>query len=237
MTFFTLLEQQLSAAQQLELLLRIVVAAICGALVGMERSRRLKDAGLRTHCMVAFTAAVLMIISKYGFGDLASVAGVKEADGARIAAQIVSGISFLGAGIIYRDRHANTKGLTTAAGIWAVAGIGMAIGAGLYYIGLFATAFVLLLQILLHRHNNGNDHITAAELSITMDNEPQAIQFVFDRLEQWKATIVESHLTRKTPRTVCYQFTLRLKADITHQQIAQMQNEIEGIHDISFSKE
>ena len=103
--------------------------------MGLERTRRFKDAGVRTHCLVACTAAIMMILSKYGFAEMEVAgtffSGTRGTDPARIAAQIVSGISFLGVGIIYRDKHYSTKGLTTAAGIWAVAGIGMCIGAGL----------------------------------------------------------------------------------------------------------
>ena len=101
----------------------------CGSVIGLERSRRLKGAGIRTHSVVAAASCLLMIISKYGFTDLVvsgmEFAGTKGADPSRIAAQIVSGVSFLGVGIIYRDVRYATKGLTTAAGIWAVAAIGM----------------------------------------------------------------------------------------------------------------
>lgn len=84
----------------MEFLIRIILAAFLGLLIGLERSRRYKDAGLRTHSIIAMAAAVFMILSKYAFVDLEGVAGVKGADSARIAAQVVSGISFLGAGII-----------------------------------------------------------------------------------------------------------------------------------------
>ncbi len=132
---------------QILMVLRLLISCVCGFVIGFERKNRAKEAGIRTHCVVACASALMMIISKYGFYDLGE--GMKAADGARIAAQIVSGIGFLGAGMIFV--HKNTiKGLTTAAGIWATAGIGMAIGAGMYFIGIATTVIILLVQILFH---------------------------------------------------------------------------------------
>lgn len=146
-------EQYLSASDNLEFLIRIAIAAVLGMVVGIERSVRSKEAGIRTHCIVALTSAVFMVLSKYAFMDLAYAGstGVKDADPARITAQVVSGVSFLGAGIIFKNGHSTIKGLTTAAGMWATAAIGMAIGAGLYWVGLSATALVLVTQIVFHR--------------------------------------------------------------------------------------
>ena len=135
---------------QLEFLLQLVVAGICGAVIGYERKSRLKEAGVRTHMIVAIGAALIMIVSKYGFSDVLALHGY-ELDPARIAAQIVSGIGFLGAGMIF-VRKQSVRGLTTAAGIWTTAGVGMAVGAGLYWIGIAATGLVLLVQILLHKN-------------------------------------------------------------------------------------
>lgn len=96
---------------------------------GLERTKRLKEAGIRTHCLVCCASALIMIVSKYAFADLsvgdAFFFGDRGADPARIAAQVVSGISFIGLAVIYRN-GSTLKGLTTAAGIWATAGIGLA---------------------------------------------------------------------------------------------------------------
>lgn len=146
-------ERFLSASDNLEFILRIVTATILGMVVGIERSSRSKEAGIRTHCIVAMTAAVFMVLSKYAFMDLVvdGSMGIRGADPARITAQVVSGISFLGAGIIFKTGHSTIKGLTTAAGMWATAGIGMAVGAGLYWVGISATILVLVTQIFFHR--------------------------------------------------------------------------------------
>lgn len=201
MTLFHMLDSNFTLTIYLELLLRIVVAAVCGILVGLERTRRFKDAGVRTHSIVACTAAIMMIVSKYGFADMGAAgtffAGTRGADPARIAAQIVSGISFLGVGIIYRDKHFSTKGLTTAAGIWAVAGIGMSIGAGMYVIGLFATAFVVFLQWLMHRYAIGNDRYTGAVLAVVMNDDPQVLERIHKQFDKWGVVITDSAVTRE----------------------------------------
>ena len=151
----TYLNSQFSIMQNVDFIIRILLAAACGFLLGIERSRRFKEAGVRTHMIVCCAAALMMIISKYGFADLTSADGVlyngtRGADAARIAAQVVSGVSFLGAGMIFLRRD-TPQGLTTAAGIWATSGIGMAIGAGMYTIGISATVFIYIAQLILHR--------------------------------------------------------------------------------------
>lgn len=130
--------------------IRILAAALAGFAIGYERKTRSKEAGVRTHTLVCMAAAMLMIISKYGFADQAvGTNGVRGADSARIAAQVVSGIGFLGAGIIIY-RKDTLHGLTTAAGIWATAGIGMAFGSGMYFLGLAGMSILLIIQVVLH---------------------------------------------------------------------------------------
>ncbi|MBQ6907821.1 MAG: MgtC/SapB family protein [Clostridia bacterium] len=139
---------------QIHYILRIILASFCGLLIGFERKNRAKEAGIRTHCVVACAACLMMIISKYGFEDL-NIVGLtaRGADPSRIASQVVSGVGFLGAGMIFV--HKNTiKGLTTAAGIWATSGIGMAIGSGMYFVGVFSTILILVIQITLHMNTN-----------------------------------------------------------------------------------
>lgn len=159
MHFIQYLTQQFSPWLYLDFFVRILVACICGAAIGYERSRRLKNAGLRTHIVVCCASALMMIVSKYAFMDMAAISGeiingTRNADPARIAAQVVSGISFLGAGVIFKH-GASVKGLTTAAGIWATAGIGLAIGAGMYVIGLFSMIVIVVIQFVMHKYKFG----------------------------------------------------------------------------------
>ncbi|MBR2381148.1 MAG: MgtC/SapB family protein [Clostridia bacterium] len=127
--------------------IRLVFACFCGAIIGLERSVRRKDAGIKTHIILALGAALFMMVSQFGFGDL-SLTPEYRADASRIASNIVTGVSFLCAGVIF-VRGASVKGLTTATGIWATAGVGMAAGAGLYVLTIFATVLIILIQILL----------------------------------------------------------------------------------------
>ena len=136
--------------QQWYYVLRMIIAGCCGFVIGLERKNRSKEAGVRTHAVVACASALMMLISKYGFSDtVANIAGMRGADGARIAAQVVSGIGFLGAGMIFVHKNTIT-GLTTAAGVWATAGVGLAIGAGMYVVGIWAAFIIVLTQIILH---------------------------------------------------------------------------------------
>ena len=133
---------------ELEYILRLVLAAICGAVIGLEREKRQKSAGLRTHIMVAVASSLMMLVSKYGFFDVIGIDGL-DADVSRIAAGVVSAIDFIGGGVIFIKRD-NLVGLTTAAGLWATVGVGIAIGAGMYAIGVFTTVFMIAIQVMMH---------------------------------------------------------------------------------------
>ncbi len=124
------------------LVLRLLVAGMLGAVIGLDREYRAKEAGFRTHFLVSLGSALFMIISQYGFAEVVKANGANY-DGARVAAQIVSGIGFLGAGTIIFHKQF-IRGLTTAAGMWATAGIGMAVGGGMYFIGVASTVLVLI---------------------------------------------------------------------------------------------
>lgn len=126
-----------------ELVARLVLAAAMGGLIGFERERLLWAAGLRTHMLVSVGACLFMLVSAFGFGDVLGRAGV-VLDPSRVAAQVVSGIGFLGAGTILL-RGEIVKGLTTAASLWAVAAVGLAVGGGLYVGAVAATLIILLI--------------------------------------------------------------------------------------------
>ena len=126
-----------------EFLLRILVAAILGGLIGLEREYRSKEAGFRTHFLVAMGSALFMVVSAYGFGDSLNNE-LQRWDVSRVAAQVVSGIGFIGAGtIIFRKTENIVSGLTTAAGVWVVAAIGLACGGGMYKVAAASTLLVL----------------------------------------------------------------------------------------------
>ena len=193
MTFFEMFLSKVTIMQELEFFLRIVVASLCGALIGFERTRRFKEAGIRTHILVAAASTLMMIVSKYGFADLAAEGGgfffgTSGADASRIASQVITGISFLGAGVIFK-LGSSVRGLTTAAGIWATSGIGLAIGAGMYFEGIFVTALIIVSQLVMHRITIGKDSIHTAAIIVTV-RDSVAFRKEFDAMMQEKGAKV-----------------------------------------------
>lgn len=212
------LNSQFSLLQNLDFAIRILVACLCGFFLGVERSRRFKEAGVRTHMIVCCGAALIMIVSKYGFADLTSAAGeafngTRGADSARLAAQVVSGVSFIGAGIIFKN-GGSIKGLTTAAGIWAAAGIGLAIGAGMYFVGILGTVAVALIQMMMHIVTVGQDSFKHCNIDILVENLFDFDDKFRDLMKHYGATIVEFRVTREV-RGVRYNATLKSKKAIT----------------------
>lgn len=128
-----------------EMCIRLLLAAFLGSLIGVQREHLFWTAGLRTHMLVCVGACLVMIVSAFGFQQALTMPGT-QLDPSRIAAQVVSGIGFLGAGSILM-RGEVIKGLTTAASLWAVAAIGLAVGGGLYVLGTAATFLILIILI------------------------------------------------------------------------------------------
>ena len=125
-----------------EFILRLFLAGIMGAIIGLDREYRAKEAGYRTHFLVSLGSALIMIVSQHGFSEILDTPNV-NLDPSRIASQVVTGIGFIGAGTIILHKQI-VRGLTTAAGIWATSGIGLAIGAGMYTLGISATILTLI---------------------------------------------------------------------------------------------
>ena len=236
-TFAGWMMEQFTAEQTLELFFRIIVASVCGAAIGLERSRRLKVAGVRTHVIVCCSAALLMIVSKYGFADLtllggSAFPGTRGADPARVAAQVVSGVSFLGAGVIFKHGD-SIKGLTTAAIVWGTAGIGLALGAGMYQIGVFATGYILLMQVLMHRLPfNADTHLFRLEFTVRDD---AAFRSAFaDYAKRERFQVVRSRFTR-TEDGVAYDMTLAVPRHVSLPEAEAFFHENGEVSSVGFS--
>ena len=225
-------ESTLTLFDNLEFLIRLLLSAALGALVGLERSKRQKEAGVRTHCIIACTSALFMILSKYAFVDTAIGAdGLRGADPARIAAQVVSGISFLGAGVIFKNGN-SIRGLTTAAGMWGTAAIGMAVGAGMYWLGLIEAAILVAIQIILHRFPVGADALTTQEILVEMEDTPE-LQAQFDALLQaHNGQVVESNLSRDEGY-LRMEITAKLEPPITHDEALTFLKSNNGVRKVS----
>lgn len=164
--------------------IRILLAMLCGCVIGVERQQRIKVAGTRTHIMLSMAAALMMIISKYGFLDVIGTAGVSW-DVSRIAASIITGIGILG-GIIITGKQGYVSGTTTAAGLMATAAIGMAFGAGMYVMGFGATALVLLMQYLLHRNLWIVKQTIRAQVVFHVEHDAGEYEKVLEKLEGYQ---------------------------------------------------
>jgi putative Mg2+ transporter-C (MgtC) family protein len=152
-----------------EMLIRLVIAAALGSLIGFERERLLWAAGIRTHMLVCVGSCLIMIVSQYGFSNILTQQNI-VLDPSRIAAQVVSGIGFLGAGAILA-RGEIVKGLTTAASIWTEAAVGLAVGGGLYLAASASTVIVLIILVgikpLEEAYHSRNQ---SCQLSVEVDN-------------------------------------------------------------------
>ena len=177
---------------QVELLCRIIIAGICGGIIGYERKNRNKEAGIRTHMIVALGASLIMIVSKYGFADILGDQGI-ALDPSRIAAQIVTGVGFLGAGMIFMRKN-TISGLTTAAGIWATSAIGMSIGSGLYLLGIVTTVLIVVIQIILHGRLLKETY--KDEISFLLKKDKNAVQDLQKQLESMHIEILNIEIKK-----------------------------------------
>ncbi|NWL89143.1 MgtC/SapB family protein [Paenibacillus sp. 79R4] len=192
-----------------ELLLRVLIAGICGVTIGFERKNRMKEAGVRTHFVVSVGAALMIIVSKYGFQDQIGWSNL-SLDPSRVAAGVVSGVGFLGAGMIFMQKN-TVRGLTTAAGIWATAGIGMAVGAGMYFMGIGVMIIIVIGQLVLHGRFNWLASPKTEKLLVTIDNDEAIIPGFMDRLSKRHISIVGFEAERKD-KEIVLRLTVQFKA-------------------------
>lgn len=197
-----------------EIALRLVLAAIFGAAIGIERERKDWAAGMRTHMMVSMGSALIMLVSSFGFSDIMGES-YAELDPSRVAAQIVSGIGFIGAGAILFLKPATVLGLTTASGLWTVAGIGMATGGGMY----FAASIATVLSILILWGMQPIQKIFSSKFqqrSLTIITKPKANpEAILKRLLEDKSTDFINFSVMKQPKKCIIQLKLE-KSDHPH---------------------
>jgi len=208
-----------------EYLLRLLVAGLLGAAVGLEREYRAKEAGYRTHFLVCLGSALMMIVSKYGFDDHL-VEGTIRLDPSRIAAQVVTGIGFIGAGTIIFQKQI-VRGLTTAAGIWATAGIGLAVGAGMYFMSITCTILVLIGLEVFRRIFKG---IGARSVLVEFTVSDKAI---LNKLADYFSTDnyrVISYEMSETPKGYTVTEVIKLKKDIDEGELFK---QLQGFKDVT----
>ena len=188
-----------------DFVLRLLVAGILGAIIGLDREYRAKEAGYRTHFLVSLGSALIMIVSQYGFQEIIKENSV-TLDPSRVAAQVVSGIGFIGAGTIIFQKQI-VRGLTTAAGIWATAGIGLAVGAGMYVIGIAAMVLTLIgLEVLSYLFKSIG--MKSSMITFSTDNK-EVLKGVADRFNSKDYLIVSYQMdTQKHGSIETYQVTM-----------------------------
>jgi putative Mg2+ transporter-C (MgtC) family protein len=226
---------------ELELVLRLALAALLGAVIGFEREWRDRTAGLRTHMLVCLGSAVFTIVSAYGFSEWYAAIPSDErstvvSDPTRIAAQIVTGIGFLGAGAIFRSDD-GVRGLTTAASLWMMAAIGLATGAGYYELAVAATVLMLLVLVALRQVSgrikamNRGDEVPL-EVIVT---GPTAIGLVLDAIATVGGTVsnfTASVLRRDKPARRLT-FDLSLPEDLQASDVVGRLALLEGVDAVS----
>ena len=212
----------------IDLGLRIILSAICGAIIGLERERRYKNAGLRTHIIVAIAASILMIVSKYGFLDIASIPDVRlTSDGGRIAAGVIQSIGFLGAGVIFVRRE-NIIGLTTAAGLWATVGIGLCFGAGLFVLGISTTLIIVLVNILLRIHHQKRPFQTIGIVTSNLTRHGLSVSGISEEFKAAGASLRDFSYTRNDRDEIT------IKANVVFSDKKSMLDHVDTLQSLPF---
>lgn len=221
-----------------ELFFRLVLACVLGGVIGYERQSRRKSAGLRTNMLVCLGSCLVMVLSQALYRE---VEGLTNADPARLAAQVVSGIGFLGAGAIMKEGLTVT-GLTTAACLWVVAGVGLAVGAGFYSGALMATALVFVTLGSLSRLDEWVDHEKNLVLSIHTVDKPGQVMKISSCLEDLQLRIRgiklkadEDEVDLSGDRLLYINLEIYNKQGVKGVIIVDAVRQIDGVHSVDIS--
>lgn len=209
-------------SENLELIIRIIAAMLLGGIIGIEREYRAKDAGFRTHFLVSVGSALFCVVSQYGFGD-------EVKDASRVAAQVVSGIGFLGAGTIIFQKNV-IRGLTTAAGLWVTAAIGLACGTGML---LLATVVTVLVLVGLEVINAYLPQVSTTSIAVTFtsynkDSVEKAIGGLRKECIELYSYEMKYH---HTPQGLLYEAKLEMKVKRGnhHERLIEFLNEFDDV--------
>ena len=209
-------------ATELDITLRLAVAMLLGGVIGFEREYRAKDAGFRTHFLVALGSALFCIVSQFGFG-------FELKDSSRVAAQVVSGIGFLGAGTIIFQKNV-VRGLTTAAGLWVTAAIGLACGTGMYLPAVVTTLMVLIgLEILSAVIPRVSTSVVILSFSATSQ---ESVKKAVREIRRNCLDIISYKLKeRKTSQGVIFEtnLSMKVKRDNRNEQLIEYLNEFDDV--------
>lgn len=224
---------------EIEMLLRLVLAVILSGIIGMEREALNKSAGFRTHILVGIGACLMMIISlSMPFIRMPGDFSVVNCDPARIAAQVVSGIGFLGAGAIMSS-GGKVRGLTTAASLWAVAGIGLCVGAGLYITSLGAAILTFATLSLFARVEDRIQKNRIIRLEVYMIDEPCAVGKVFEAFSSLDIQVKDTTLVEENKighDLIKLDLLLKMPYNIDGEKIKQELEKIAEVYDVAYTQ-
>lgn len=209
-------------------IVRILIASLLGGIIGLDREYRAKDAGFRTHFLVALGSALFMVVSQYGFEGVRTLYNM-SVDPSRIASQVVTGIGFIGAGTIIFQKHM-LKGLTTAAGIWCTAAIGLACGASMYLLAAVATALTLICLEAFNYilHSVGGKNISIRLKAPSKEN----IHHILETIEQESITLGAYSMEKKQENGSHYyiaQMELRVRKGKYTTRLMQLLRDFDGV--------
>lgn len=209
---------------QIECAIRMILAGLCGGVIGLERENRQKPAGLRTHMIVGMTSAMMIIISKYGFYDVLGNTEFIRLDPSRIAAGVVTAIGFLGSGVIF-TRNKTISGITTSAGIWATVGVGLSIGAGEFVLGIIATIIVLCVEIFFGRGFHFiSTHTSLNRLMVEIDGGQKEVEELKSRIEEMGIKIKQFEFLKKEPNLIQVNIYIRIPKRKSTTDILQIED-------------
>lgn len=221
----------ISWSLQLEFLLRLLAAAVCGVVIGLERETHMKTVGIRTHLVVALAATTIMLVSKYGFFDVLAMNESIKLDPSRVASGAVTAVGFLGTGIIF-VRKQNVSGLTTSAGIWATVGVGTAIGAGMYLVGAALTIFIILAHMIFHKKSKFIKDTIAEQLTLEVSLD-ENIDELLDSIFNTRKISVSGMKAKKTKNSMLeLSLTVRYPEGYREKDIIQLIKDVPSIKSI-----
>lgn len=207
-------------------MIRLVLAVICGGAIGIERERKRRPAGFRTHILICLGATMTTLTSQYIYLELGLFT-----DLARLGAQVIAGIGFIGAGTIIVTKRRQVKGLTTAAGLWTAAIVGLALGAGYYEAALLTTAFVVIVEVVLARFEFFINS-TARDINLYVEyRETEALAQMTECLRGKRVSVLDLQITKSgaASQNPCAIFSLQMPRKLAHDVLMTSLSEIEGV--------
>jgi len=215
------------ALTMVDILIRMCLAVVCGALIGMEREQKRRPAGLRTHILICLGASMTTLTSQYLLLNLGLFT-----DPARLGAQVIAGIGFIGAGTIIVTKRRQVKGLTTAAGLWASAIVGLCCGAG-FYLGAGVAAVLILVAEMLMSKLEWYVISTARTINVFVEySDPETLTLIVDQLRLMNISILDMALTKSAPnsgKNPCVTFSLGMSKRTSHDSIMNQLTGLRGV--------